>query len=180
MRNKTPVSDAKKWVKSRKWSNGCKLNPHQSVNASEFYYQYHANKAVWDKVFTFIKDHNLDSLPAGKYPVDSTNTYASITEGPSKEPSQAKWESHKKYIDLQYVIKGKESIGVLDVDKASVEKPYDETKDVANYSSDGGTYYEASAAAFFLFFPQNAHRPSIKVDGFDVVKKLVIKIKVAE
>jgi beta-galactosidase beta subunit len=33
---------------------------------------------------------------------------------------------------------------------------------------------------FFLFFPTDAHRPGIKVEGNDVVKKLVIKIHLAK
>jgi biofilm protein TabA len=87
-----------------------------------------------------------------------------------------KWESHKKYIDLQYIIKGKEIIGVADASKATITKPY--TVDVINYDADG-KYYTTEPGKFFLFFPNDAHRPTIKVDGYDVVKKIVIKIQVA-
>ena len=55
-------------------------------------------------------------------------------------------------------------------------KPYDETKDVANYTAEGTTY-QAEPGTFYLFFAEDVHRPNIKVEGFDVVKKLVVKIK---
>ncbi|MFD0792138.1 YhcH/YjgK/YiaL family protein [Mucilaginibacter litoreus] len=110
--------------------------------------------------------------------MDGENAYANITRSPSKELDNANWESHKNYIDLQYVINGKEQIGVADIATATVTKPYDAAKDVANYRAEG-KYYTAEPGIFFLFFPQDAHRPNIKVAGYDVVKKMVIKIKTA-
>jgi biofilm protein TabA len=169
---------AERWLHGNKWKNGLKLNIHKTVNAVEFYKQYHNNKAVWDKVFNFLREQNLDTLSTGKHPIDGDNAYASVTEAPSKELDKAGWESHKKYIDLQYVIKGKEQIGVIDITKATVTKPYDDAKDGAAYTAEG-TYYTAEPGTFFLFFPQDVHRPNIKVEGYNTVKKLVIKIKVA-
>jgi biofilm protein TabA len=169
---------AKKWLKSKEWNNGISQNVDPSVDAVEFYKQYHANKTVWDSVFTYIKNTDLETLAPGKYPIDGDKAYASVTEGPSKEPAKAGWESHKNYIDLQYVIKGKENIEVTPVSSATVTKPYDAAHDAANYSATG-VMHTAVPGTFFLFFPQDAHRPNIKVDGYDVVKKLVIKIHVA-
>jgi biofilm protein TabA len=169
---------AHKWLQSSSWKKGLKLTVHPSTNAVEFYKQYHSNKAAWDKVFLFLKETNLDTLSTGKHPVDGDNAYVSVTEAPSKELDKAGWEAHKKYIDLQYVIRGKEQIAVSPIDKATVTKPYDETKDVANYAAEG-IFYTAEPGTFFLFFPQDVHRPNIKVAGYDMVKKLVVKIKVA-
>ena len=165
------------WLKSHKWQNGLLLEVHPSVNAAVFYEQYHSNKVVWDKVFLFLKQTNLDTLSAGKHLIDGDNAYANVTEAPSKELDKAGWESHRKYIDLQYLIKGKERIDVVDIEKATVIKAYDETKDAAAYAAEGVSY-TAAPGTFFLFFPQNVHRPNIKITGYDVVKKLVIKIKV--
>ncbi|MCJ8209185.1 YhcH/YjgK/YiaL family protein [Mucilaginibacter sp. RS28] len=170
---------AKKWVKSKAWGNGIKLNVFDEVNAAEFQKQYIANKAVWDKAFEFIKTHDLDTLHVGRYPIDGDNAYATITDSPTREFDQTKWESHQKYIDLQYVIRGAEKIGMVPVNTATVVKEYDPAKDVANYSADG-KYYLATSGTFFLFFPQDAHRPNVKTEGADTDKKLVIKIKVAQ
>jgi biofilm protein TabA len=173
----TDQKAAEQWVKSKIWSNGLLIDVSPSVNALEFYKQYNASKAVWDKVFAFMKNQDLKNLAPGNYPIDDKNAYASITNNPSKTFEDAKWESHQKYIDLQYVIKGEEKIGVAPVSTATVIKPYNPAKDAANYTADG-TYYIAKPSQFFLFFPPDAHRPNIKVDGYDTVKKLVIKIKV--
>jgi YhcH/YjgK/YiaL family protein len=170
---------AEQWVKSKVWSNGLLIDVSPSVNALEFYKQYNTNKAVWDKVFAFMKNQDLKNIAPGNYPIDAKNAYASITDNPSKTLENAKWESHQKYIDLQYVISGKEKIGVAPVSTATIVKPYNPAKDAANYTTDG-IYYIATPNQFFLFFPPDAHRPNIKVDGYDTVKKLVIKIKVVD
>lgn len=173
------AKSAKNWVKSRIWANDLKLKLSSSTNNLEFAKQYAANKAIWDKAFEFLRERNLDQIAPGKYPIDGENVYASVTEGPSKEFDQSAWESHQNYIDLQYVIKGKEKIGVAPLDSLTVTKPYDPAKDGANYSGNG-RYYIATPEEFFLFFPSDGHRPNIKVNGNDKVKKLVIKIRVAK
>jgi biofilm protein TabA len=173
------LKQAQKWVKSRQWSNGCTLQVYKAVDAITFYQQYYANEAVWKKVFTYLREHQLENLAPGKYPIAGDSAYVSVTENPSKELGQAKWESHRNYIDLQYIIKGKEKIGVIPVPLATVSMPYDAAKDNANYITDAGIYYTAEPGTFYLFFPQDAHRPNIKIEGFNVVKKLVVKIKVA-
>lgn len=168
--------EAARWVKSRVWSDGLSIKPYPGMNNVEFEKQYEKNKAVWDKAFAFIKDHDLTKLAPGKYPIDGDNAFASITEGPSKTFEQSRWESHRKYIDFQYVITGKEKIGVASVATATVTVPYDEKADIAHYTADG-KFYIANPSVFFLFFSNDAHRPNILVDGYPIVKKLVIKIK---
>lgn len=165
------------WFKNREWAPaGFPLQLHPSTDKQEFARQYAKNKALWDKAFAFLKDHDLEKIEPGRYPIDSTDAFVNVTDAPSKEFDKTGWESHRKYIDLQYVARGKEKIGVAPVQGATVIKPYDETKDVANYTIEG-QYNIAEPGTFFLFFPQNAHRPSILVDGYNTVKKIVVKIK---
>lgn len=169
---------AEKWFKSRAWANGLKLNVQKSIDKVEFAKQYHANPAVWDKAFAYFRDTNLDQLAPGKYPVDGDNVTAAVTENPTKEYDKTNWESHRKFIDMQYVVQGAEKIGVVSLDKATVVKPYDEKRDVANYSAEG-KLYEAKPGTIYIFFPQDVHRPNIKAEGFDKDKKLVLKVRVA-
>jgi YhcH/YjgK/YiaL family protein len=170
---------AGQWLKKAAWSNGLNIKPHPSINSVEFAKQYNANKKWWNEAFIFMRDKNLQTLPPGKYAIDSDNVFATVTYGAPKAFDQSAWESHRKYIDLHYVITGKEKIGVSPLTKAKVTKPYDETRDGANYEA-AGKYFIATPAEFFLFFPEDVHRPGIKADGCDTVKKLVIKIRMTE
>lgn len=172
--------EADKWFLGNKWLNGLKLNVHESVNRIEFAKQYHKNKAVWDKAFAFLRDSDLLNMAPGKHPIDGNNVYASVTEGPAKDFQNTKCETHVKYIDIQYVIKGKEKMGVSPAAEVATITPYDSTKDVAFHDCKESKFFEAVPGTFFIFFPSDAHRPGIKADGFDIVKKIVIKIRVVE
>ncbi len=62
----TPA-EAQAWVESREWANGWNINTDSTVNAVEFANQYAANKELWDKLFTFLAENDLNTLPAGKH-----------------------------------------------------------------------------------------------------------------
>jgi len=173
------IKAANKWVKSHEWAKDLKIKPDPSINSVEFKKQYESDKALWDKVFLFLGDSKLSTMAPGKYPIDGDNAYAMISTGPPKKLEDVKWESHKKYIDLHYVISGKVKLGMAPVAKATVTESYSESRDAANYTVDG-KFLTATPKEFFLFFPQDAHRPDIKTDGTDSLKKLVIKIKYKE
>jgi YhcH/YjgK/YiaL family protein len=172
-------AEADKWFDKKAWLGGAPLTPSEGINKEEFARQYKINKVYWDKAFAFLKVHDLKTIATGKYPIDSTNVFATVTEDPSKDFDKTQWESHRKYVDLQCVISGEEKMGKYPVAKATVTKPYDVTKDVANYSAEGN-FYIVPAGSFIIFFPLDAHRPNITPGGNKVVKKIVIKIRAAE
>lgn len=171
--------NARKWFNDKQWLNGAQLQPHSSVNKREFARQYHINKIYWDKAFVFLGEHRLDTLPKGKYPIDGDNVFASVTEANTKNFEITNWESHRRYIDIQCIISGEEKMGVFSVAKATVTRPYDITTDLAFYSA-SGNFFVAGPGTFFIFFPTDAHRPNITPGGNGVVKKVVIKLRVAQ
>lgn len=168
-----------RWFKAQQYLGGLKLVPAESTNKAEFEHQYKANQALWDKAFAYLKNTDLDKLPVGKYPIAGDSLFASVTDNPTKVYEQTVWESHRKYIDLQYVAQGAEGMAVANVASAKVTEPYNPAKDVAHYETTG-TQYDAKPGTFYLFFPQDAHRVNIKVDGAEHDKKIVLKILYAQ
>lgn len=167
-----------RWFKHGAWYNGMHIYPHYSINRKELETQYSRHKERWDKAFAFLKEHDLSTLPPGRYPVDGDSVYVNVTVGPMRPLENTGWESHRKMIDLQYTAQGNEKMGVAPVSKAKVLTPYNEKKDVATYQAEG-KYFLANSSTFFLFFPGDAHRPNIKVDD-DSVRKVVVKIRYTE
>jgi len=168
---------AKTWFEGRKWLKGLTLQPHKSVNQVEFARQYHLHPAWWDSAFAFLRRRDLESLPNGKYPIDGGDVFASVTEDSTKNFRNTRWESHRKYADIQYVISGEERIGVCPVAKATVTQAYSQKQDVAHYAAKGKQYL-ARPGTFFIFLPTEAHRPNIAPGGNRVDKKIVIKVRV--
>jgi YhcH/YjgK/YiaL family protein len=171
--------EAVKWLNTRDWAHGLKLKVFDGVNAIEFAKQYHKNKVHWDKAFAYLKETNLDSIAPGKYSIDGDNVYATVIVGKTKAFEDKNWEAHRKYIDIQYVINGKEKMGVAPSSPAIVLEEYNETEDVELYmiAKTDCKFYKAEPGIFFIFFPEDAHQPGIKIEGYDSDKKMVIKVK---
>lgn len=171
---------AKQWFLHSEWApgHGLKASISPSVDLREFYIQYHKNKAVWDKVYKWFKNTDLIHLAPGKYTIDGDKAFASIAEKPLKTLSISKFEHHQKHIDVQYVIKGEEKIGVAPFSKAHVVVPFSTKKDIGYYTEPKqfSHYYIATPSSIFIFFPENAHRPSLQTKTSKIDKKLVIKV----
>lgn len=166
------------WYNHHEWLNGLNLTPNKSIDKKEFYKQYHASKAFWDMAFSYLKEADLASLKPGRYPLDGDNVYVIVTEAPTKVINEVSWEDHNNYADIHYIISGQEKIGVAPFSTATIKVVYDPVKDIGFYDEPKGKYYIANQGNFFIFFPQkDVHRPSIKVKGYDIVKKIVVKIK---
>lgn len=174
--NKWTKKQTAHWYNNREWLNGLPLKPHPSTDQEEFARQYQANKSGWDKAFAYMKETNLNSLTPGKYQIDGENVYVTVTEAPAKDFDKTKWESHRNYSDIHYMVKGKEKMGVVPISAAKVTKAYDPAKDIIFYSAEG-KFHLATPDVFFIISPLYAHRPSVKVAGEEVVKKIVIKIR---
>lgn len=170
-----------KWFKKGKWLGGLKVTPHASINQQEFAKQYRVNKEMWDKAFAYLRDTDLKATAPGKHLIDGENVFATVTEAPTRAMDRVMWESHRNYIDIHYLITGKEQIGIGLIQETNITKPFDAVRDLINYDSEktNGTFYIADQGVFFICFPSDAHRPSINVEGYPNVKKVVIKIRVA-
>lgn len=158
--NQITPAEAQAWVDGREWANGWDVNADASVNAVEFATQYAANRELWDKLFAFLRDTDLKTLPAGKHVIEEGRVWVNILEYTPKDAAATKIESHKDFIDLQYTFEGKELMGVAG--HVIPTGDYDPVKDKTNYTTDEEiTYSEAAPDRFFLYFPCDMHQPSV-------------------
>lgn len=174
-----PKDKTSEWFAKREWLQGLSITPHAAIDTVKFADQYRRNPATWEKVFSYLKNTDLQTLATGRHTIDGTNIFAIVSEGPTKDYEKTAFESHEKYIDLQLVISGEEAMAKVPVTAVTVNKPYNEAADIAFYNGDGKTFL-IPAGHFVLFFPTEAHRPNITPGGNKVVKKIVVKIKAAE
>jgi biofilm protein TabA len=168
-----------KWFEKGDWLNGWQVKPDQSINRKAFAVSYFSNKERWDKAFNFLKSNDLSALEIKRYDIDGNNLYAPVSEYVTKNEADARYEAHRKYIDIQYVVSGKELIGVAPMSqKKDILEAYDGTKDVEFLTLAGGENRLALPDRFFIFFPEDAHRPGLKDTENSPVKKIVVKVKV--
>lgn len=168
-----------KWFASKVWNEGWSVSPDESVNKREFAVSYFRNKSRWEKAFKFLAGSDLKKLEIRRYDIDGDNLFATVSEYLTKNEETTDFEAHRKYIDIQYVISGKEIMNVAPLIKACEEvTPYDGTKDIEFLKVLTMQKYAATQQNFFIFFPSDAHRPGIKENVNALVRKIVIKVKV--
>ena len=61
--------------------------------------------------FQFLMENDLATLQAGRIDLDGERLFALVQEYQTKNPGEGKWEPHRKYIDVQYMVSGSEFMG---------------------------------------------------------------------
>jgi YhcH/YjgK/YiaL family protein len=123
----------------------------------------------------YLQETDLDALEVGKYEIDGTNVFASVMAYDSRTLDLGKWEAHKKYIDIQYIISGAEKMYYSNISNMVETTEYNEVKDIMFYKGEGDAL-TVREGNFAIFFPEDVHMPNIAVDAPAAVKKVVVKI----
>jgi YhcH/YjgK/YiaL family protein len=98
----------------------------------------------------------------------------------TKPRTEGRWESHRAYIDVQLVVAGEELMEVGDVTHLAVAEDLRPAKDLIFYRPfDGGSVLRVRAGEAAVFFPSDAHLPSLRTGAAaTLVRKAVIKVPV--
>ena len=125
----------------------------------------------------FIKTLSLNAA-VGRYRLENDD-YANIESYNTKTLSEARYEKHNKYIDIQLLLDGEEYIYYKDA-KSLSDALYNEEKDIAFYSEIvSGDYIKLDGSNFMMIFPHEAHAPQVcEGSQYKKVLKVVLKIKV--
>jgi YhcH/YjgK/YiaL family protein len=163
---------------SKGWESGWDVPVSSIVDKSTLRKHVAAHPQLWKAAFEFLQANNLAGLPNGRYQILGDEVYANVSEYSPRDPEKCLYESHKKYIDFQYLISGSEKMEAAEISDVSVKTDYNPKTDAATYFPNARKARKtvATPKEFFVFFPSDAHRPCIKVDDTTKVKKIVIKI----
>ncbi len=181
-KSKTPDQWSEKeldeWFTQEEWKQGWEARPDKSVNQKEFARLYYENQDRWNKAFQFLSEQNLAELEKGRYELEGADLFVNVDEYVTRNEEDVLFEAHKKYADIQVLISGEEKIGVLPLESTTVSIPYDEEKDIMFLTAENENYRIAEPGKFFLFFPQDAHRPTVKSTENIPVRKIVVKVRI--
>ena len=124
--------------------------------------------------FAFLKEAMTAPKEVGRYELGG-GVFALVQSYDSKPADACKIEAHKKYIDIQCVLKGRELFGVADLSTQTLYEDKFEEKDVAFYHGEVDLL-TLNDGDFIIVFPEDAHRPQ-QGDGSHV-EKVVVKVPV--
>jgi biofilm protein TabA len=126
--------------------------------------------------FSFLMMDDLKKLKPGHHEVRNDRVFAIVEDAPGRKRAGAELETHDKYIDIQLVLEGFDSMGWKRRATCSqISKPYDAKKDLQFYRDEPDLWLPVQAGMFAIFFPEDAHMPMIS-DGH--LRKVVMKIAV--
>lgn len=123
-----------------------------------------------------LRDTDFSHLEDARYEVDGDNLFFSLQSYESK-PANDTPEAHKKYVDIQFLVSGRERMGVA---------PLEDMVEVVEARPEGDIWlYHGptdeillTGDRFAALWPEDAHAPGIAVDGPERCRKCVVKVKI--
>ena len=126
-------------------------------------------------VVEFLKNHNLQTMETGKYPIKDKDLFVNLQVANQRTKDTAFLETHIDMIDIQIPVTCAETFGYTPLcDLPAFE--YNAEKDITKYGdTKPQTYVTVKPGQFVIFFPQDGHAPCIIEES--EIKKAIFKVK---
>ncbi len=128
------------------------------------------------EAFAFLRRFEQNPLPEGRVELEGAELYALVQSYDTSPAEQKKWESHRRYIDVQYVTHGQESMFYAPLGTLAEKGGYLPEKDAIYYEDGPSTMLCCPAGTFAVFFPEDLHKPCCALGEPCAVRKVVVKI----
>ena len=137
--------------------------------------KYVALNPLFADVVEFLKNHDLQSMEPGKYPIKDKDLFMNLQVAQQRTKDTAFLETHIVMIDIQIPITCAETFGYTPLcDLPAFD--YNAEKDITKYGDNKPqTFVTVNQGQFAIFFPQDGHMPCI-IDEPEI-KKAIFKIK---
>ena len=130
------------------------------------------------KGLAYLQSTDFSQMAEGKYTIEGDRIFATFSEYFPEEKEKRRAETHERYIDIQYMVDGEETIGFSRLsDHAEISEAYSAEKDITFYSSvEKEGAITLSQGMYVIFFPWDIHRPCCISQPGVKVRKVVIKL----
>jgi YhcH/YjgK/YiaL family protein len=151
------------------------------VDKIENYAKYATLPPALYRAIQYLGSTDFSHVENGQYELDGRDMVSIVNRYVTKTQDKAIWESHRKYIDVQFVAGGRERFGWVSLGKAPpATTEYNDEKDVIFYEA-GTETYDAPAGTFMIFYPDDVHAPGLAAgtppkpgDAVKVVVKVAV------
>jgi YhcH/YjgK/YiaL family protein len=142
----------------------------------------HTGSAGWlparlRQALDYLRTTDLASVAIGRHDLDGDRLFALVQEYTTRTPNDCRWEAHRRYIDVQYVVRGVERMGYANIAQVRELEAYDPARDVAFFEA-GQDFVTVRAGTFTIFTPEDVHAPCGLADAPRTVRKVVIKAEI--
>ncbi len=114
--------------------------------------------------------------PSGRVELDGERLFAIFDQAIGRGRAGAKLEVHRRYVDIQVCLAGRETIGwrpLRECTKPTAE--FDAGRDIQFFADSPTAWFDLAPEHFAIFWPGDAHAP---LAGEETVHKVVVKVAV--
>lgn len=138
--------------------------------------KYLANIEAGEKIYEVIEGINQNAK-TGKYVISDKCYVNVVSYMPNRNDFEGVFECHKKYIDIQYLIKGSEKIFYGKRDEMITVKDYNDIEDCEWLKGNSFSFEDYSENQAVLLDVGEPHAGGYYSDSEEAIVKAVIKIK---
>lgn len=141
--------------------------------------RYASLNSRFAKAFEYLRTVD-GTQPLGRFDLDGDDCFAIVQTYETKPVEKALFEAHRKYIDVQFIHCGRETI--LWAPLAAMKEEtmaFNEEKDAALWKLvPDVTPLHISGGQFAILYPEDAHAPCVEWGKPEQVFKVVVKVAV--
>ena len=118
------------------------------------------------------------ALQEGKNAIRDEDIFCSVSFYDTTGVDDRPWEGHRKYIDIHFMIKGKEIIDISPIYAMQVKKDYNAQTDFIEFEGVAQQHILLKEGMFLIAFPEDIHKTALQVVSGKActVKKGIIKV----
>jgi biofilm protein TabA len=132
------------------------------------------------KAVAFLRKQGIHDLADGKVEIDGKRVYAIIQRYETIGTDAPKFEFHRKYLDVQFIVSGEETVGWAPAESMTISEAYSADKDICFGTVALGTWTRVrlQAGQLAVLWPEDAHAPKLASNAPSPVMKIVVKVAV--
>jgi YhcH/YjgK/YiaL family protein len=131
-----------------------------------------------ERAFDYLATTDFTSLEDGRHRISADEIYAIVNSYDTEPAGERRFEAHRKYLDVQYILSGREFIYWSPAGELRAETSYSEDEDIMFLCGEAQGRLLLTPGAFALFYPEDAHKPNCAVHRPEPVRKVVIKVRI--
>ena len=132
-----------------------------------------------DAAVNYLQSIDVSLKDIGKKIKVNDDFYYNIQYYDTKSPDLCDFESHRKYIDIQFMVSGKECLEFSDISRLSVKQSYNENLDVMFWNlPENISKIVLSEGDYIVLYPEMAHRGAVICQKSEKVLKIVGKVRI--
>lgn len=128
-----------------------------------------------------LKQTDFNALPAGNYDLQGKDIYVQVIDMTTKPFAETRPETHRQYVDVQFLVRGREKIGVAsDTGNNGVAEDLLAERDLLFCKTmENESTLTMTPGSFAVFLPSDVHRPGCAFDRPESIRKVVVKVRLS-